>query len=413
MGDSIKLRRLGSIKSGWLFGITLGLLLILFGFKLSTVHAQNVSISGATNCDANSVMWCGASSVNDISSKYNNGDGHNSAASIHDIYSFYGISASDISSMNSNGTSVVAGSVDINGNVYDGSGNKVATGAITGGREDIAGSIKEDVNGTIFYERPPSVSFAVSKLPAYIVMANGKFDFAILASCGNPIKATPVPTPKPTPAPTPTPTPKPAPVPTPAPTPVVTPTPTVNSVCSGNTTSVNTGIASQGGNCSTNTTVVQQTTPVASGSCSSLNIAINQANTLDVTATANPIVSNGAQLSSASFDFGDGTIVGPSSATTAEHTYAAAGNYTITATLAFVDASNQAISPATCQAVLTMASPPSAPAPTPTVIPAAVVTTPTTTTLVNTGPGDVVGIFGVVTILGTLGYHSFIKRRLA
>jgi len=412
MRNSIRLSKLGFIKGGWLFGTTLGMLLILFGLRLSTVHAQNISISSTKNCDANSVMWCGADSVSDIANKYTSGDGHNTAASIHDIYSFYGISASDISSMNSSGSSVVAGSVDIDGNVYDASGNKVATDAITGGREDISGSTKEDVNGTIFYERAPSVSFAQTKLSAYVVMNNGKFDFAILASCGNPIKATPVVTPTPKPAPTPKPTPKPTPVPTPAPTPVVTPAPSVNSVCSGNTTNVNTEVASQGGNCSTNTTVVQQTTPAPIGSCSSLNVTIDQSNSLDVTATANAIVSNGAQLSSASFDFGDGTIIGPTTTTTQQHTYAQAGDYTIVATLNFTNSSNQAIAPATCQAVLSMATPAATPTATPTVT-QATVTTPTTTTLVNTGPGDVVGIFGVATILGTLGYHSFIKRRLA
>jgi hypothetical protein len=414
MRDSNNISRLSSIKGSWLFGITLGLLLIIFGFKLSTVHAQNISISSPNNCDANSVMWCGANSVSDLANKYNSGDGHNTAASIHSIYSFYGISASDISSMTSSGSSVVAGSVDINGNVYDASGNKIATGAITGGREDISGSTKEDVNGTIFYERAPSVSFAQSKLSAYVVMNNGKFDFAILASCGNPVKATPVVTPTPKPAPTPAPTPKPTPAPAPKPTPVVIPAPTVNSVCSGNTNNVNTGIASQGGNCSTNTTVVQSTTPTPTpiGSCSSLNVTIDQTNSLSVTATANAIVSNGAQLSSASFDFGDGTVIGPTTDTTQQHTYAQAGDYTIIATLSFTNSSSQAISPATCQAVLTMATPPTAPVPTPTVT-QATVTTPATTTLVNTGPGDVVGIFGVVTILGTLGYHSFLKRRLS
>jgi hypothetical protein len=316
---------LSYFKKSWLFGVSLGLVLILFAFKLSAAHADNLSINTPGDCNANSVIWCGVNSVNDLVKDYNNG-GHFTAKSIQDIYSFYGITSSDIQAINSGSLSVESGTVNTSGDVMDNQGNKVATGAITGGREESIkpGSTQENVNGTIFFERAPSVSFQEPSLSAYVFMDNGKFDFAVLASCGNPVKATPVVTatqPKTT-----TPVQTPAPTPTPAPT--QTPTTAPVSVCSGNISNSNTAVASQGGNCSTNTTVVQTTitptatteTPAATGICSSLDVVVDPSNALAVTATANSASTNGAILESATFNFGDGTITPASTDTAASHT---------------------------------------------------------------------------------------------
>jgi hypothetical protein len=68
----------------------------------------------------------------------------------------------------------------------------VATNAMTAGRQNISGSTKMANGGTVYFMRPPSVSFKSSSLPAYVVMNNGRFSYAIIASCGNPVKATPV-----------------------------------------------------------------------------------------------------------------------------------------------------------------------------------------------------------------------------
>jgi outer membrane biosynthesis protein TonB len=113
----------------------------------------------------------------------------------------------------------------------------------------------------VFYQRPPSVSFQMDALPAFVSMKDGRFQFAILASCGNAVMATPrvvaskprpaAPAVQPTPAPSPTPPPAapaqmqsqsqnqqvvvqappataaaaPTPAPTPAPAPVAQPLP--------------------------------------------------------------------------------------------------------------------------------------------------------------------------------------------
>jgi len=58
---------------------------------------------------------------------------------------------------------------------------------MTAGRSDIPGSTKVKYGATTFYERQPNVSFASGSIKAYVVMINGTFRFAILASCGNPV----------------------------------------------------------------------------------------------------------------------------------------------------------------------------------------------------------------------------------
>src|SRR5882724_9748955 len=68
---------------------------------------SSVQAAGSFNCDSNAVVFCGAetskgaASASEITSRYNNGDGHNSAASIHNIYgsSFFKISSSDIQNL--------------------------------------------------------------------------------------------------------------------------------------------------------------------------------------------------------------------------------------------------------------------------------------------------------------------------
>jgi hypothetical protein len=327
----------------WIFAIALGLIMLLFGLRLSSVNAQDVSINATQNCDANAVIWCGASSVSSLASSYVNGDGHNSAESIQAIYSNFGINAEDIQYMSNSSVQVVAGSVDRAGNVYDASGNKVATSAITAGRCDIdtsgnsqcqdstasPGNNKVTVGNTTFYTRSPSVSFQQNSLSAYVVLINKTFSFAILASCGNPIKATPVeyyapPAKKVIPTPTPNPISKPVQPIQPAP---IQPIPPAKPVLP---------------------------TPVtpATGECSSLGLIIDPSNPLSVNATVADELNNGATLSGISYNFGDNTAAIPSNETSLQHSYANAGTYTVTATLSFTGGP-QAIPSSVCQSTIT------------------------------------------------------------
>lgn len=157
------------------------------GLMALKTASADVSVSTPVDCDTNAVIRCGATSTATLVSKYTSGDGVNSAASIHNIYSAFGITSTEVTGMR---TTAVAGTVTKSGEVFA-NGELVATGAVTAGRGFIPGSTKVVFNGTTFYKRAPSVSFRSASLQAYVVMVNGKFSHAVLASCGNPVNATP------------------------------------------------------------------------------------------------------------------------------------------------------------------------------------------------------------------------------
>jgi hypothetical protein len=154
----------------------------------SVAHAATVDLSGATkDYNNNAVVYGGASNVSELQSKYS------ASSSVATIYTHFGITAAEVQAM---GSTAVAGSVTKTGNVLVGN-TVVATGALTAGRQNITGSTKVTESGVTFYTRKPSVSFSNSSLPAFVVMKDGVFQFAILAACGNPVIATPPKTPKP------------------------------------------------------------------------------------------------------------------------------------------------------------------------------------------------------------------------
>lgn len=196
---------------GMILGAFVGVLVVVSLRSNSAAHA--LSVSGTRDCNANSVIDCGALSTIELQQRYGQ-------AGVAAIYAAFGITTQDIGKLT---TTAVAGQVFKNGQVQV-NGKTIATGAITAGRQNISGSTRVASGGVVFYERPPSVSFESNSLAAFVVMSNGQFQFAILGSCGNPVKATPVPRPQPTPNPTPaTPT---KPVVTQIPT-TTPPTPTV------------------------------------------------------------------------------------------------------------------------------------------------------------------------------------------
>jgi len=163
--------------------------------------AQALTISSSRDCDNNAVINCGALTTSELKNKYN------SAASTRTIFHNFGITHVDIDAI---GSTAVEGKVTKGGRVLV-NGREVATDAVTAGRQSMPGSQAVTANGVTFYKRPPSVSFASSSLPAFVVMKNGQFDFAIIASCGNPVKAKAVVKKQPQPAPAPTPAPQPQP----------------------------------------------------------------------------------------------------------------------------------------------------------------------------------------------------------
>lgn len=144
--------------------------------------AGALSLSGTRDCDANAVIYCGAMTTAELRQKFSQSE------DVRRIYSHFGIRESHINSMESN---VVAGQVT-NSNTVIVNGQVVATDALTLGRQNMPGSTAISYRNGTFYKRPPSASFASSSLPAFVVMNNGKFAYAVIASCGNPVLAKPV-----------------------------------------------------------------------------------------------------------------------------------------------------------------------------------------------------------------------------
>jgi hypothetical protein len=282
---------------------------VMAGLGAAVIGGASASPVSTPNCDANAVVWCGASSSSGVLNAYNNGDGHNKANTIQAIYAGFGIDRSDVESMSSDSQT---GYVTKSGDVYVGS-KEVAKNAMTAGRENIAGSTKESYGPQVYYERPPSVSFVDDELTAMVVMKNGVFQFAILVSCGNPVKATPV---------TPPPAPKPA-------------TLTCNEL---------------------------DLTPGSVESNGDQNYALE--------AQATP--ANGAAISNYAFNFGDGsskTVSTSSDSTSTTHTYAP-GTYTVTVTVTGTASGKTITAPATtsCEKTITVKKP-STPTPPPTPAP--------------------------------------------
>ncbi len=187
--------------------------LVLVASAITPLAAS--AVSQPRDCDANSIVNCGAYTKTELDNKIAKGDSRNSAASIQQIYfkEGRGITSAGISN-------AVDGTVFKDGRVVV-SGKTVATAAMSSGRQFMPGSTK---SGSVWI-RSVSVSFVSSSIPAYVNMDGGVFHWAIIKSCGNTVSAKPVAKPSPTPTPTPTPTPMPTPTPSRTPTPTPTPTP--------------------------------------------------------------------------------------------------------------------------------------------------------------------------------------------
>lgn len=107
---------------------------------------------------------------------------------------------------------------------------------------------------------------------------------------------------------------------------------------------------------------------------------------------------NGATFKGVSFDFGDASTPFVTSNTTAGHTYAADGTYTIRATPSFmVDGKLVTSNSAACAKVVTFQK-------------GEVVTPPTSTP--STGPTETIGLFVGASILSAIGYRLWMIRRL-
>jgi uncharacterized repeat protein (TIGR01451 family) len=141
--------------------------------------------SSARDCEANSIMWCGAMTVDELVTKYDNrGDAQHRYNDIPAVYNHFGISGEDVHSLKSKAS---LGKVRADGTVWL-NGQLIGQNALTAGRHNKPGSTP--IAGTGAFARPPRVSFSNpdTTIDAFIGYENGKPAWAILSSCANPVK---------------------------------------------------------------------------------------------------------------------------------------------------------------------------------------------------------------------------------
>lgn len=161
--------------TGSLIGLVFGLLLV------SMPAASALTIGGPSDCDNNAIIKCGAHSTGALINAYQ-GDPY-----VQKSFAYFGISNADIANLPATN---VSGRVTKDGKVFvDGQSQAVATNAVTGGRQNMPGSTQVNYQGITLFKRPPSVSFQQQSLPAFVAMKNGQFQFAVIASCGNAVRA--------------------------------------------------------------------------------------------------------------------------------------------------------------------------------------------------------------------------------
>jgi|GEM_PF-2734043 hypothetical protein len=145
-------------------------------------------------------------------------------------------------------------------------------------------------------------------------------------------------------------------------------------------------------------------TPTPTGTCNLLSLIGTEPT---YTAGAKYTVTNGASVKSVTFNWGDGTTVdggtianGTTVITSAPHTYTTPGTYKVVATVAF-NSTGAAVADSSCSAMVTIPKTPVTPTPTPPSTPVA---------LVNTGPGDVIAIFAVTTVIAAVAHRLYSRR---
>jgi LPXTG-motif cell wall-anchored protein len=149
--------------------------LITIILMISSLALPSLAAASTATPNANALMPNGCSSPADCSNKVHNGD-----ATIRNLFQAYHITAISINQA-APGVVTKSGLVIVNNKT-------VATHARSFGRTDLPGSTF--IHGA--WRRPTSVSFATSQLPAFVHMTNGRFDYAVIESCGNLVVATPV-----------------------------------------------------------------------------------------------------------------------------------------------------------------------------------------------------------------------------
>ena len=179
-------RSLGKIRIALVIAI-----LVIFSLQFASgILSSNIQASSGRDYDDNAVIYGGALSIGELASRISSGtDGrHNDIKTIFYTLGIYENEFSQNGNIDGADRQTLDGYVTKSGAVYvNGNPNPVATGVISAGRSYMDGSVR-DVFGLPLWWRSPSVSFVPNQLSAFVHLVNGRFSYAVIKSCGNPIK---------------------------------------------------------------------------------------------------------------------------------------------------------------------------------------------------------------------------------
>ena len=166
-----------------------GLAAIMAGYLLVNIMGGTSDASLPRDCNSNSIIYCGGITPSELADRYT----ANKPGDLPAIYNSYGLSSYD---MTHAGTVAKMGEVHKDGTVTV-NGQLVATDAMSIGRDKFAGHLTPVViNGHTYYTGYPRDTFGIEAIVAYVFFdSNGNFRAAVLTSCGNPVRAHPIPKP--------------------------------------------------------------------------------------------------------------------------------------------------------------------------------------------------------------------------
>lgn len=153
--------------------------ILVVSFFTVLALAWPAQAANVRDCDTNAVIYCGAYSKEELAKRLEQGDQRNSAKSIQAAMAWADIDRAELAA-------AVRGEVRRDGSVWV-KGERVAKNAQTLGRQKTPG----DTRVGEFWQRRVGENFAagVSSIPAFVYLKDGQFEWAVVKSCGNPVKA--------------------------------------------------------------------------------------------------------------------------------------------------------------------------------------------------------------------------------
>ncbi len=146
------------------------------------LRPQSVAAALPRDCDANSIINCGAVTKEEFVQKYN----QNQPGDLKAVYEHFGLSQSEIERFQQTakmGTVYKDGRVVVDGKV-------VGTHATSIGRHNKPSSTPLNIAGKTYYTRTNQTAFQSDAIQAHVMMNGDQAEFIALTSCGNPVTVT-------------------------------------------------------------------------------------------------------------------------------------------------------------------------------------------------------------------------------